>query len=152
VEESSGQQKEFARRRKQFLRAIGAGNIAVLPGASIHHRNRDVEFLFRQDSDFYYLTGFDEPDSVAVFVPGREQGEYILFCQEYNEKTALWVGANAGIDNAQTVFGADDAFPIDDIDDIFPGLMENKNKLYFPMGTRINCIFQWALTPVSISN
>ena len=68
------------------------------------------------------------------FVPGREQGEYILFCNEYDEQTALWVGANAGIDNAMSVFGADDAFPIDDIDDILPGLLENNNKLYFPMG------------------
>jgi len=126
---------EFAKRRKQFLRMLGAGNIAVIPGASIQHRNRDVEYLFRQNSDFYYLTGFDEADAVAVFAPGREQGEYILFCHEYDEKTALWVGANAGIDNAMKVFGADDAFPIDDIDDILPGLLENKNKLYFPMGS-----------------
>jgi Xaa-Pro aminopeptidase len=125
---------EFAKRRKQFLRMLGAGNIAVVPGASIQHRNRDVEYLFRQNSDFYYLTGFDEADAVAVFVPGREQGEYILFCHEYDENTALWVGANAGIDNAMNVFGADDAFPIDDIDDILPGLLENNNKLYFPMG------------------
>ncbi|MEH6502401.1 MAG: Xaa-Pro aminopeptidase [Cycloclasticus sp.] len=128
------EQKEFARRRKQFLRTVGVGNVAVFASASIVHRNGDVEFPFRQDSDFFYLSGFDEPESVIVFVPGREQGEYILFCREYDEKTALWVGANAGLEGAIKDYAVDDAFPMDDIDDILPGLMENKSRLYFPMG------------------
>ena len=76
------QQKEFAKRRKHFIQMLGKSNMAVLPGASIIHRNSDVEFPFRQESSFYYLTGFDEPDAVAVFIPGRAQGEYILFCKE----------------------------------------------------------------------
>ena len=128
------QQKEFAKRRKHFIQMLGKSNMAVLPGASIIHRNSDVEFPFRQESSFYYLTGFDEPDAVAVFIPGRAQGEYILFCKESDAAAALWVGSNIGLDSAQSVYGADDAFPVDDIDDILPGLMENKNKLYFPMG------------------
>ncbi len=131
-------QQEFARRRQQFLRMIGVGNIAVFASASISMRNSDVEFPFRQNSDFFYLSGFDEPESVIVFVPGRKQGEYILFCREFDEKTALWVGANAGLDGAIKDYAVDDAFPIDDIDDILPGLLENKNCLYFPMGAQPN--------------
>ncbi|OUR87846.1 Xaa-Pro aminopeptidase, partial [Cycloclasticus sp. 44_32_T64] len=130
------EQKEFSRRRKQFLRMIGNGNIAVIASASIMQRNSDVEFPFRQNSDFFYLSGFDEPESVIVFVPGREQGEYVLFCREFDEKTALWVGASAGLEGALKDYAVDDAFPIDDIDDILPGLLENKNRLYFPMGAQ----------------
>ncbi len=128
------QQKEFTRRRKQFLNMIGEGNIAAIASSSIVQRNSDVEYPFRQNSDFFYLSGFDEPEAVIVFVPGREQGEYILFCRESDEKVALWVGANIGLEGAVNAYGADDAFPIDDIDDILPGLLENKNRLYFPMG------------------
>ncbi len=99
-------------------------------------RNSDVEFPFRQNSDFFYLSGFDEAESVIVFVPGREQGEYILFCREFDETMALWVGANAGLEGALKDYGVDDAFPIDDIDDILPGLLEDKERLYFPMGAQ----------------
>lgn len=113
---------------------IGEGNIAAIASSSIVHRNSDVEYPFRQNSDFFYLSGFDEPEAVIVFVPGREQGEYVLFCREFDEKVALWVGANIGLEEAVNAYGADDAFPIDDIDDILPGLLENKNRLYFPMG------------------
>jgi Xaa-Pro aminopeptidase len=130
------EQKEFARRRKQFLRMLGVGNVAVIASSSIASRNSDVEFPFRQNSDFYYLSGFDEPDSVLVFVPGREQGEYVLFCREFDETMALWVGASAGLEGAIKDYAVDDAFPIDDIDDILPGLLENKNRLYFPMGAQ----------------
>ncbi|MEY8195090.1 MAG: Xaa-Pro aminopeptidase [Cycloclasticus sp.] len=136
MQQALKQQKEFARRRKQFLRMLGVGNIAVIASAGVCQRNADVEFAFRQNSDFYYLSGFDEPEAVIVFVPGREQGEYILFCREYDETTALWVGASAGLEGAVQQYAADDAFPIDDIDDILPGLLENKNRLYFPMGAQ----------------
>ncbi len=130
------EQKEFARRRKQFLRMVGVGNIAVISSASTMQRNSDVEFPFRQNSDFFYLSGFDEPESVIVFVPGREQGEYVLFCREFDETMALWVGASAGLEGALKDYGVDDAFPIDDIDDILPGLLEDKERLYFPMGAQ----------------
>jgi Xaa-Pro aminopeptidase len=125
---------EFKKRRKQLMQRIGRGNIALISSASMHTRNRDVSYPFRQDSDFYYLTGFNEPDAMAVFIPGREQGEYILFCREYDEKKALWEGAHAGLSGATGDYGADDAFPIDDLDDILPGMLENKSRVYYPMG------------------
>jgi Xaa-Pro aminopeptidase len=116
------------------MQQVGNGNIAIIASASNQTRNRDVEFPFRQDSDFYYLTGFNEADSLAVFIPGREQGEYILFCREFDEKKALWEGAHAGLEGATEHFQADDSFPIDDMDEILPGMLENKNKVFYPMG------------------
>ena len=123
-------QSEFKRRRKALMQQIGVGNIALIASASNQTRNRDVEFPFRQDSDFYYLTGFNEADSLAVFIPGREQGEYILFCREFDEKKALWEGAHSGLEGATEHYEADDSFPIDDMDEILPGMLENKNKVF----------------------
>ncbi len=127
-------QSEFKKRRKHLMQRIGIGNIALIGSASVRTRNRDVDYPFRQDSDFYYLTGFNEPDSLAVFIPGREKGEYILFCREFDEKKALWEGAHAGLEGATKHYAADDSFPIDDLDDILPGLLENKTKVFYPMG------------------
>jgi len=127
-------QNEFKKRRKQLMQRVGENNIALIGSASTRMRNRDVNYPFRQDSDFYYLTGFNEPDSLAVFIPGREQGEYILFCREFDEKKALWEGAHAGLEGATAHFEADDSFPIDDLDEILPGMLENKNKVFYPMG------------------
>jgi Xaa-Pro aminopeptidase len=125
---------EFRRRRKELIRMVGTGNIAVIASAPVSQRNRDIEYPYRQDSDFYYLTGFEESDALAVFVPGRRPAEYILFCREMDETMALWTGRNAGLKGAREEFGADDAFPIDDVDDILPGLMENREKVFYPMG------------------
>lgn len=127
-------QTEFERRRRQLMRMVGAGGIAILPAAPVRNRSRDVEYRYRQDSDFYYLTGFTEPDAVAVLVPGRPQGEYLLFCRERDPDRELWDGSRAGQEGAVEQFGADDAFPVDDIDDIIPGLIEGCSRVYYTMG------------------
>jgi Xaa-Pro aminopeptidase len=127
-------QTEFKRRRKQIMQQIGKGNIGIIPSAPNRIRNRDVDYPYRQDSDFYYLTGFNESGALAVFIPGREQGEYILFCREFDQKKALWEGAHAGLEGATTHYGADDSFPFDDLNDILPGMLENKGKVFYPMG------------------
>jgi Xaa-Pro aminopeptidase len=127
-------QSEFKKRRKILMERIGVGNIAILGSSTSKIRNRDVHYPFRQDSDFYYLTGFSEADAMAVFIPGREKGEYILFCREFDATKALWEGAHAGLEGATGHFHADDAFPIDDMDEILPGMLENKQKVFYPMG------------------
>jgi Xaa-Pro aminopeptidase len=126
--------QEFARRRRQLMRMMGEGAIAILPGAPVRLRSRDVEHPYRQDSDFYYLTGFAEPDSVAVLAPGRANGEFVLFVREHDRDRERWEGARAGPDGAVADYGADDAFPIDDLDDILPGLMESRDRVYYTMG------------------
>ena len=125
---------EFAQRRAKLMAQIGENGIAILSSSEVLIRNRDAEFPFRQDSDFLYLTGFNEPNAVIVLVPGREGGETILFCREKNAKTEQWTGRMVGLDNAISDYGADDAFPIDDLDDIVPGLMENRNRVYYSVG------------------
>ena len=126
--------KEFLRRRKQLMGMVGEGGIAILPAAPVRTRTRDIEHRYRQDSDFYYLTGFAEPGAVAVLAPGRANGEYLLFCRERDEKKERWDGSRAGPDGAVERYSADDAFPIDDIDDILPGIMESCTRVYYTMG------------------
>lgn len=125
---------EFAKRRKQLIRMVGEDGIALLPSAPAKTRSRDVEYRYRQDSDFHYLTGFDEPDAVMVLAPGRANGEFIVFCRERNVDKERWDGYRAGPEGAVSAYGADDAFPIDDIDDILPGIIESRSRVYFAMG------------------
>lgn len=125
---------EFEKRRRQLVRMVGPGGIVILPSAPARTRSRDVEYRFRQDSDFYYLTGFAEPEAVAVIVPGRANGEFLLFCRENDPKREQWDGLRAGQTGAVENYGADDAFPIDDLDDILPGIMESCNRVYYTMG------------------
>lgn len=126
--------KEFSRRRKRLLRTMGKGAIAILPAARAAVRNRDSEYLYRPDSDFYYLSGFPEPEAVAVLIPGRSQGEFVLFCREKDPVAEIWHGRRAGLEGARRQFGADDAFPIQDIDDILPGMLEHRERVYYTMG------------------
>src|SRR3546814_20841568 len=110
-------------------------SIAILPAAPMYIRNRDVEHVYRQDSDFQYLSGFPEPEAVIALIPGREHGEYVLFCRERDPERELWDGLRAGQDGAISEYGADDAFPIGDIDDILPGLIEGRDRVYYAIGT-----------------
>ncbi|WP_221793122.1 Xaa-Pro aminopeptidase [Oceanobacter mangrovi] len=126
---------EYPRRRQQLMAQLNDNSIAIIPSSPTHVRNRDVEYLYRQDSDFYYLTGFDEEHAVLVLIPGREHGEYVLFCQEKIKEQEIWTGRRVGPEAAPAVLGCDDAFPITDIDDILPGLIEGKDRIYANLGT-----------------
>jgi Xaa-Pro aminopeptidase len=126
--------KEFMRRRRQFMRMIGKDAIAILPAAPVRHRNGDIEYAYRQDSHFHYLTGFPEPEAVAVLVPGRPHAEYVLFVRERDADRESWDGPRAGTDGATELYGADDAFPIADIDEILPGLIEQRSQIFYAMG------------------
>ncbi|KNC14739.1 Xaa-Pro aminopeptidase [Pseudomonas coleopterorum] len=126
---------EYARRRKALMAQMVPNSIAILPAAAVAVRNRDVEHVYRQDSDFQYLSGFPEPEAVIALIPGREHGEYVLFCRERNPERELWDGLRAGQEGAVRDFGADDAFPISDIDDILPGLIEGRDRVYSSIGS-----------------
>ena len=126
--------EEFARRRRQLMRLMGRDGIAVLSAAPERTRNSDVYYNYRQDSDFHYLTGFAEPDSVAVLIPGRAQGEFLMFVRDRNDEREIWDGRRSGPAGARLRYGADDAFPISDLDDILPGLLESRARVYHTMG------------------
>jgi Xaa-Pro aminopeptidase len=126
--------EEFARRRRALMRLMGRDAIAIIPAAPVRKRNNDVDYAYRQDSDFHYLTGFGEPESVAVLIPGREPAEYILFVRDRDPARETWDGRRAGPAGARRLYGAHDAFPITDIDEILPGLIENRAKVFYAMG------------------
>ncbi|UZK04801.1 Xaa-Pro aminopeptidase [Venatoribacter cucullus] len=126
--------REYPKRRRQLMQLMSPNSIAIIPSAPVTVRNRDVEHPFRQDSDFYYLSGFAEEHAVLVLIPGREHGEYVLFCQEKIKEQEIWTGRRVGPEAAPQVLGCDDAFPISDIDDILPGLIEGKDRIYASLG------------------
>lgn len=127
-------QNEFKQRRKKLLQHIGKNGVAVLPTAQEKIRNRDAEYPYRADSDFYYLTGFREPESVMVLIPGRKAGEYVLFCRERDPLMETWSGRRAGVEGAVQQYGAQEAYPINQIDDILPALLENRERVFYTMG------------------
>ncbi len=131
--------KEFTRRRKRLMDMMGNESIAVLPTASVYFRNNDIEFPFRPDSDFYYITGYPEPEAVAVIIPDRPYGEYVLFCRERDPHKEIWDGKRAGLEGATEMYGAENTFPIEDMDEILPNLLEDKERIFYTMGN--NAVF-----------
>ena len=126
--------KEFARRRRQLMRMAGDDAILVLPAALERIRSRDTHYPYRQDSDLWYLSGFPEPEAVLVLVPGRAHGEAILFCRERDPEREGWDGPRSGPEGAVDRFGFDDAYPIEDLDEILPGLLEGRSRVYYHFG------------------
>ncbi|MFW5451070.1 MAG: Xaa-Pro aminopeptidase [Methylophagaceae bacterium] len=126
--------KEFAKRRQRLIDIMGENSIAVLPNAKVSTRNRDVDYIFRSDSNFHYLSGFDEPESLIVIIPGRPHGEYLLFCRERDLNKEIWDGYRAGQEGAVEQYGADDSYPFSDLNDILPGLLEGKEKVFYTIG------------------
>lgn len=126
--------EEIARRRKELMQQMEPNSIALLCAAPESTRSNDTEYPYRQNSDFYYLSGFVEHDAVLALLPGRERGEVVLFCQEKDKARELWTGVLMGPDQAIKQLKIDDAFPIGDIDDILPGLIEGRNRVYYSMG------------------
>jgi len=125
---------QFAQRRASLMEWMGPDSIAILPAAAQAVRNRDTDYRYRQDSDFYYLSGFGEPEAVICLIPNRPQGEFILFCRERDREREIWDGIRAGVEGAIELYGADDSYPIGKLDEIIPGLMEGKKKVYVNLG------------------
>jgi Xaa-Pro aminopeptidase len=125
--------EEFAWRRKHLMETMGTG-LAILTTTPPSVRNGDTHFPYRPDSDFYYLTGFPEPEAMMVLVPGRPEGEFVLFCRERDPQQEVWHGRRAGLEGARTEYGADEAFPITEADERLPGLLENRERVFYSMG------------------
>lgn len=125
---------EYAKRRKELMRQIGSNGIAIIPSASEMLRNGDAHFAFRQQADFYYLTGFNEPEAVLVIAPKRKEGEYILFNRVRNRDLEIWDGPRAGQEGAVETFLADQSFPIGELPDLLPEMLKGRNTVYYPVG------------------
>ncbi|WP_049623154.1 aminopeptidase P N-terminal domain-containing protein [Frateuria defendens] len=126
--------EEFARRRRQLMRMAGEDAALLVAAAPERMRNADAAWPYRQDSDFHYLTGFPEPDAVLALLPGRRHGEVVLFCRERDAERERWHGESVGTERAVGDYGLDDAFPIEDIDDILPGMIEGRARVYCHFG------------------
>jgi Xaa-Pro aminopeptidase len=138
---------EFQQRRDRILAKIGGGT-AIFRAAPLAVMHNDVEYNFRQDSSFYYLTGFNETNAVAVFAPHHDEHRYILFVQPKVKEQETWTGYRVGVEAAKELYGADIAYPIAELDEHLPKYVEKADKLYYHFGrdggfnTRILKLFQ----------
>lgn len=123
----------FIERRQRFAEIVGDA-LAVVPGGTEVGRNGDVDYEFRQNSDFYFLTGFDEPDAVAVFNPAHPKEPYVLFVRPRDRDLEIWTGHRAGVEGAVARYGADAAYPIDQLDAKLRGWAIERPTLYYRLG------------------
>ena len=124
----------FRARRKRMMQAIAPGATAIMPSAPVSVRSGDVEFVYRQDSDFYYLTGFAEPESVALLSPGHPDGEFVMFVRPRDRERETWTGRRAGVEGAMLDYGADKAYVVDEFDRVIPRYLESVESVYYPLG------------------
>ena len=124
----------FAERRARFAEAIGDA-IAVIPGSQEARRNGDVDFEFRQGSDFFFLTGFDEPDAVLVLDPAHAKERVVLFVRPRERESEIWTGRRAGVEGAVATYGADAAYPVEQLDDRLREKLIDRHTLYYRLGT-----------------
>jgi Xaa-Pro aminopeptidase len=121
-------------RLTEFMRRMEADSVAVFPASSEILRNADAHFEFRQDSDFYYLTRFNEPDAVAVLAPNHPEHKYVLFVRPRDKEQEIWNGLRAGVEGAITQYGADAAYDIHELGDVLPKYLNGAEKLYYRLG------------------
>jgi len=126
--------REYSRRRAALIEGLQPGGIALLAAAPERVRSRDVHHAYRQDSDFFYLTGFAEARALLALVPGREEGEVVLFCQPKDPQKELWEGKLLGPEAAVESLGVDQAYPIGEIDKIVPELMAGRERIHYRIG------------------
>lgn len=123
----------YAERRERFMKAMGGG-VAIIRTNSLAVRSNDTEYPYRPDSTFWYLTGFREPDAVAVLSPGHPEHRFVLFVNPRDPAKETWTGRRAGVEGAMERFGADAAYPLDQIDEILPRYLENEPRIYYAIG------------------
>lgn len=121
-------------RLREFMQQLPPQSVAVIPGAREIRRNADTDYEFRQDSDFYFLTGLSEPDCVAVVAPSHPTHRYILFVRPRKREEEIWTGIRAGVEGAVRDYGADAAYDIHQIGEILPRYLEEAETLYYRFG------------------
>lgn len=128
--------EDFAAHRRALAECIGRDGVAILPANREQPRNRDVHYPFRQDSDFLWLTGFPEPEAIAVFAPGRDDGEFVLFVRDRDPQREIWEGRRFGTEGACAHFGADVAYTLDEFEERLPGLLAGRRNVHMQLGDR----------------
>jgi Xaa-Pro aminopeptidase len=126
-------QAEYQQRRQQLMEKIGSG-VGVFRSAPAAVMHNDVEYNFRQDSDFFYLTGFDEPEAIAVLTPNHPEHKFVLFVRPKDPDQETWSGRRVGVEDAKAIYGADAAFPIAELDEKLPDYLEKSDRIYYRLG------------------
>jgi Xaa-Pro aminopeptidase len=126
-------QAEYRQRREQLMSKIGNGT-AIFRSAPTAVMHNDVEYNFRQDSDFFYLTGFNEPQAVAVLAPHHSEHRFVLFVQPKDREKEVWSGYRCGVEAAKQEYGADEAYPITELDEKLPQYLEKAERIYYHLG------------------
>jgi len=125
--------REFQQRRQQVMEKIGNGT-AIFRSAPMVVMHNDVEYTYRQDSDFFYLTGFNEPEAVAVLAPHHPEHQFILFVQPKDPEKETWTGYLHGVEGAKEIFAADEAYSIEELDEKLPQYLEKAERIYYHLG------------------
>ncbi|MGV0105203.1 Xaa-Pro aminopeptidase [Nostoc sp. DSM 114160] len=126
-------QAEYRQRREQLMAKIGDGT-AIFCSAPMAVMHNDVEYVYRQESDFFYLTGFNEPQAVAVLAPHHAEHRFVLFVQPKDREKEVWTGYLCGVDAAKEIYGADEAYPIKELDEKLPQYLEKASRIYYHLG------------------
>src|SRR5688572_31126776 len=112
---------------EEFMRRMDQKSVAIIPAAREATRSNDTQYRFRQDSDFLYLTGFEEPEAIAVIAPAREQ-KYTLFVRPRDPEREIWDGRRAGVEGAKSEYGADESWPIVEFDEKLQDILDGAAK------------------------
>jgi len=118
---------------QEFMRRMEPNSVAIIPSAREATRSNDTHYRFRQDSDFFYLTGFEEPDAIAVINPSQSP-KYTLFVRPRDPEREIWDGRRAGVEGARQDFGADESFPIAEFDEKLNDILDGAERLYYRLG------------------
>ncbi len=121
---------QYIKRRRQFTEQMDDNSVAIIPGSKSVRRNSDVEYPFRQDSDFHYLTGFDEENAILVM----DQNRSVIFLRPSNPEMEIWNGYRLGVEKASQTLGCDEAYPVNEFDEKVPDFLKGKRNLYYAMG------------------
>lgn len=127
---------EYQQRRQRLLAELDPNGIAIIASASVVERNEGNEYPFRQDSNFQYLTGFPEPDAVLVLIPNRAEGQVLLFCRDRDPAMEVWTGIRAGQEGAVKNYGIEQAFSIQQLDELMPTLLDGRSVVYSLIATQ----------------
>ena len=127
------EQQEYRQRQRELMSKIGGGT-AIFRSAPLATMHNDVEYTYRQESSFYYLTGFNEPEAVAIFAPHHEEHQYVLFVQPKDPEQETWTGYRCGVEAAKEIYGADEAYPIADLNEKLPQYLINSDRIYYHLG------------------
>lgn len=130
--------KIYQRRREDFAKELPDNSTVILPNKQNVIRSNDVEYKFKADCDFYYLTGFEEPNSVCVIKKDKKSFSYILFVEEENKQKEIWIGKISGTRGAKTHFGADQSYPYETFESKIKEIVKGSENIYYPIGKNKN--------------